>query len=158
MSTQQVRTPSVRKQVTVGLPPAEAYTLFTDGMATWWPRESHHLGEADADAIVEPREGGRWYERGDDGTECDWGRVLVWEPPHRLVLAWQIDAQWRPDPDLVTEVEVRFVPDGPGATRVELEHRNLERFGDQAEAARAAFDSPDGWSGLLARYAVAASA
>ena len=101
---------------------------------------------------MEPRVGGRWFERGEDGSECEWGRVLAWEPPARLVLAWQVDAQWRFDPDFITEVEVRFIPEGD-ATRVELEHRNIERFGAQAEATRSALDSPDGWSGLLERFA-----
>jgi uncharacterized protein YndB with AHSA1/START domain len=96
--------------------------------------------------------GGRWFERGEDGSECDWGKVLAWEPPDRIVLAWQIDAQWRFDVNLVTEVEVRFIPEGQ-TTRVELEHRNIERLGAQADEARAALDSSGGWSGLLERYA-----
>jgi uncharacterized protein YndB with AHSA1/START domain len=106
-------------------------------------------------AIIEPQVGGRWFERGEDGSECEWGHVLAWEPPARLVLAWQIDSQWRFDPTLLTEVEVRFIPDGDG-TRVELEHRNIEHFGNQAEAARVALDSPMGWSGLLESYAASA--
>jgi uncharacterized protein YndB with AHSA1/START domain len=104
-------------------------------------------------AVIEPHEGGRWFERGADGSECQWGRVLVWQPPTRLVLAWQIDAQWQFDPELVTELDIRFVPDGDGMTRVELEHRHIERFGDKAAALRESLDSPDGWSGLLAAFA-----
>ena len=85
--------------------------------------------------VVEPRAGGRWYELGEDGSECDWGKVLVWEPPARVVFAWQLTADWKYNSDFVTEVEVRFIPEG-WATRVELEHRNLERYGEQAEAVR----------------------
>ena len=102
--------------------------------------------------MIEPQAGGRWYEQGEDGSKCDWGRVLVWEPPLRLVLAWQINAQWQFDPGVTTEVEVRFIAEG-ATTRVELEHRHLERLGDRAEALRAAFDSPDGWAGVLQAYA-----
>ncbi len=148
----------VRRTVIVPAPQARAFALFTDHHDTWWPRE-YHIGEAPmAEAVLEPREGGRWYERGTDGRDCTWGRVLVWEPPERLVLAWQIDGQWRYDPSLVTEVEVRFVPEGPERTRVELEHRHLERFGEHREAVRAAFESPQGWGGMLERLARSASA
>ena len=108
--------------------------------------------------MLEPRQGGRWYEIGVDGTECDWGRVLQWEPPSRLVLAWQIGGTWQFDPTLVTEVEVRFVPETPNRTRVELEHRDLERFGDAQEPIRAAFESPGGWQGLLDAFAQATAA
>ena len=101
---------------------------------------------------MEPRAGGRWYERGEDGSECQWGRVLSWEPPARVVLAWQINAQWQYDPDFETEVEIKFIADGTG-TRVELEHRDLERYGEQAETMRATFDSDGGWNGLLAAFA-----
>ena len=106
---------------------------------------------------MEPRAGGRWFERGEDGTECDWGRVLVWEPPSRVVLAWQISAEWKFDPGLQTEVEVRFIAEGPKLTRVEFEHRNLERYGDKAEAVRKSISSDGGWPGLLAAYAAAAA-
>jgi uncharacterized protein YndB with AHSA1/START domain len=104
------------------------------------------------DVVIEPRVGGRWYERNEDGSECDWGRVLLWEPPGRVVLAWQLNAEWKYDPGLVTELEVRFIAEGP-MTRVELEHRNLERFGARAEEIRAILDSMDGWGSTLAGYA-----
>jgi hypothetical protein len=93
--------------------------------------------------IVEPRVGGRWYERGEDGSESESGRVLVWESRARLVLAWQVNGQGRFDPGVVTKVEIRFIPDGTAA-RVELGHRNIERFGDRAEVVCAAFESPKG--------------
>ena len=104
------------------------------------------------DVVIEPRVGGRWYERGEDGSQCEWGKVLAWEPPRRVLLAWQISAAWKYDAALVTEVEVNFVPDG-SRTRVELEHRHLERMGTAAEAVRQSIDSPGGWSGLLEAFA-----
>jgi uncharacterized protein YndB with AHSA1/START domain len=104
------------------------------------------------DVVIEPRVGGRWYEVGEDGTQCQWGRVLLWEPPSKLVLAWQLNGQWRYDPDFLTEVDVRFTLEDGGVTRVDLEHRNLDRFGDAAESVREAIDSPEGWAGLLANF------
>ena len=91
--------------------------------------------------------------RGEDGSECEWGKVLVWEPPTRVVLGWQLDPDFKFDPNVVTEVEVRFIAEGEGGTRVELEHRNLERFGEHAAKVREAFESPGGWSGLLESFA-----
>ena len=153
--TQPTTIRSVQRTITVEAPIQRAFSVFTGGLDSWWTRD-HHIGTAEMErAVLEPGVGGRWYERGVDGSECDWGRVLVWEPPARLVLAWQIGADWRYDPGLVTEVEVRFVAEGPGRTRVELEHRGLERFGDATKAMRTAFDSPGGWGGLLERYAEA---
>ncbi|MFF4958808.1 SRPBCC family protein [Streptomyces sp. NPDC001222] len=149
---------SVRRSVTVQAPIEKAFAVFTQGFDGWWPR-NHKIGENDLkQAVLEGKEGGRWYEIDADGSECDWGRVLAWEPPTRLVLAWQIDATWKFDPELVTEVEIRFVSEGPGRTRVELEHRDLDRFGEAQEQARAAFDSPGGWAGLLEAFAEAAAA
>jgi uncharacterized protein YndB with AHSA1/START domain len=95
-------------------------------------------------------------EIGTDSSECDWGRVITWEPPTRLVLAWQLTADWVFDPGFETEVEVRFSEIAPGKTRVDLEHRNLERFGDRVEQMAKALDSNGGWQGLLAQYAAAA--
>ena len=146
----------VRKSVRVGAPPDRAFQVFTAGVGRWWPK-SHHIGASDLDAVViEPKAGGRWYERGIDGAECEVGKVLVWEPPARLVLCWQLTADWKFDPNLVTEVEVRFIPDGANATRVELEHRNLERFGDRADTVRQLIDAPEGWGGLLQLFKQAA--
>jgi uncharacterized protein YndB with AHSA1/START domain len=128
-------------------------------MGRWWVQaqnargESYSINRASkiADVIIEPRVGGRWYERGADGSECQWGKVIAWEPPARVVLAWQINGQWQYDPELVTEVEVRFVAEA-GTTRVELEHRDLDRLGPQAAEIRAIFDSPGGWLGLLGHF------
>ena len=142
----------VRKDVTVHASPEKAFDVFTAGMGRWWDPTYKIGSEAFQTVVLEAHEGGRWYERGEHGAECDWGRVLVWDPPGRLVLAWQITADWQYDPDLVTEVEVRFIATGDGATRVELEHRGLDAMGPAGEATRAIFDSPGGWSGLLQRY------
>jgi uncharacterized protein YndB with AHSA1/START domain len=150
---------SLRKVVSVKAPPEVAWRVFTEKMGTWWPLATHKIGKAKAvDAVIEPRVGGRWYERGDDGTTCDWGRVLLWEPPSRLVLSWEISGDWRHDPTLNTEVEVRFIAEGDVATRVELVHRHLDRYGARRDEMRGIFDSEGGWSGLLASFARAAEA
>lgn len=143
----------IRKQITVAAPQDKAFEVFTAGMGRWWNPQYSIGSEPLATVVVEPREGGRWYERGEQGEECDWGHVLVWEPPHQLVLAWQITADWKHDPQLHTEIDVRFAGEGSSSTRVTLEHRGLEALGDQAESVRAIFDSPGGWLGLLERLA-----
>jgi hypothetical protein len=149
---------SVRKSVTVRAPQAVAFEVFTARIESWWPMASHHIGEADCAAVViEPRAGGRWFERGVDGRECDWGRVLAWEPPARVLLAWQLSARWDFDPAIHTEVEVRFVAIDATSTRVELEHRGLEAYGAQAAAMRDTFSSPNGWNGMLEHYAAVAA-
>jgi uncharacterized protein YndB with AHSA1/START domain len=161
MVEQQQHAPglAVRQSVVVEASPERAFFVFTDGMTSWWPVDSHSIGDRPmAEAVIEPRTGGRWYERGDDGTECDWGRVLAWEPPARVVLAWQISADWEADPDVHTEIEVRFTPQDDGRTRVDLEHRGLESFGERAEQMRAIFGSDGGWNGLLRRFAGATAA
>ena len=125
---------------------------------TWWPREHHIGGRPSFTAILEPRVGGRWYERGDDGSECSWGQVLAWDPPKRLVLTWDIGADWKYDPTLATELEINFIAETEERTRVELEHRKLERYGDKAEAMRAMFDSPGAWANTLAAFSKVAGA
>jgi uncharacterized protein YndB with AHSA1/START domain len=148
---------AVRKSVTVGAPQAIAFEVFTARIASWWPMETHKIGQADCAAvIIEPRAGGRWFERGTDGAECDWGRVLAWEPPRRVLLAWQLNSQWAHDPALRTEVEVHFVAIDAHTTRVELEHRGLEAYAEHAIAMRDTFDSPQGWNGMLEHYATIA--
>lgn len=147
--------PPIRKQIVVGAPQATSFEVFTSGMGGWWNRDYSIGGEPIESVVVEPNAGGRWFERGEDGAECDWGRVLVWEPPHRLVLTWQITADWTYEADVMTEIEVRFTPDGPSSTRVDLEHRGLEALGEQAEIVRGIFDAPGGWAGLLDRFASA---
>jgi uncharacterized protein YndB with AHSA1/START domain len=150
---------AVRKVMNVKAPPEVAWRVFTEKMGTWWPLAHYKIGKANAvDAIIEPRVGGRWYERGEDGSTCDWGRVLVWEPNSRLVLTWDIDADWRFDPKLNTEIEVRFIADGKDATRVELEHRRLDRYGEHRDKMRRIFDSEGDWGKLLEMFARAAVA
>ena len=132
--TQSVDIAVVRKSVTVDVDQQRAFEVFVTNLGTWWPGE-YHIGAADMkDFVIEPWAGGRWYEVGVDGTECDTGRVIAFEPPARIVLAWHITEQWSfdPDPAHASEVEVRFVAETPTCTRVELEHRNLERHGDGA--------------------------
>lgn len=156
--TAQIKPAPVRKTVTVKVPPERAFAVFTADLGRWWPA-SHHIGQTPFQTVVmEPRNGGRWYEIGQDGAQCQWGHVMVWDPPRRLVLAWQISGQWAFDPDLITVVEVAFTPQADGATRVDLEHRDLERLGDAAEPMRAAFESPDGWAGVLETFRQTAEA
>jgi len=148
----------VRHTVTVPISPERAFTLFTQGFNSWWI--GHHIGAAElAEAVIEPHVDGRWYERGVDGSECDWGRVLVFEPPGRLVLTWQINAEWKFDPDLsrASEVEVRFT-EANGQTTVDFEHRHIERLGAGAEELARQVGSPDGWPGILDLFAKAAAA
>jgi uncharacterized protein YndB with AHSA1/START domain len=144
----------VRKVVSVQAPREVAWRVFTEQMATWWPLAMYKIGKAAAvDAVIEPRVGGRWYERGEDGTTCDWGRVLAWEPHARLVLTWDITADWQYDPALQTEIEVRFIAEGEASTRVELEHRRLDRYGDRRDEMRTIFDETGDWGRLLAAFA-----
>jgi uncharacterized protein YndB with AHSA1/START domain len=153
-SVTDVHTP-VRKAILVNASLERAFAVFTEGFDTWWPR-SHHIGKQPMDkAIIEGRQGGRLYSRQIDGSECEWGRVLVWEPPQRLVLAWQITPQWAYEPDLTkaSEVEILFTATGDATTRVDLEHRHFERHGAGGTAMRTAVDAPNGWSGLLQMFA-----
>lgn len=158
-SKQAALGPVVRKTVIVAAPLAVAFEVFTAQIEAWWPMASHHIGQADCAAVViEPRTGGRWYERGVDGVECVWGQVLVWEAPRRVVLAWRLSAQFRYEPSIHTEVDVRFVVIDERTTRVELEHRGLEAYGADATAMHDTFDSPNGWNGMLEHYALVAGA
>ena len=149
---------SVRKALHVKAPREVAWRVFTEKMGTWWPLAHYKIGKAKAvDAVIEPRVGGRWYERGDDGSTCDWGRVVLWEPPARLVLTWDIDANFQYDPTLNTEIDVRFIPVGTTETRVELEHRRLDRYGARRDEMRRIFDTEGDWGKLLAMFAAAAT-
>jgi uncharacterized protein YndB with AHSA1/START domain len=155
MSTQAANTTAVRTSIVVDATPDRAFTVFTAEMGTWWPPE-HHLLEADlSETVFEPRVGGRIYDKGVDGSECTWARVLAYEPPDRVVFSWDIGLDWTIETDhaRTSEVELRFVPDGPDRTRVELEHRHLERHGEGWEAMRDAVGSPDGWGVGMRRFA-----
>lgn len=148
----------IRHSVTVPRGTADAFALFCGQLGRWWPRE-HTWGRDVMQAIgIEPRAGGLCYERGPHRFRCDWGRVLAWEPPTRVTLAWQVGPHREPlpDPAMASIVEVRFAPDGRGGTRVTLEHRDFERHGAGAAAYRAAMAAPAGWPMILERYAAAA--
>ncbi|GAB2841599.1 SRPBCC family protein [Lentzea nigeriaca] len=131
-----------------------AFKVFTEKFVTWWPA-SHHIGKAKLrDVVVEPREGGRWYEIGTDGAECEWGEVKAWEPPSRLLLAWHLDGDWDydPDPARASEVEITFASEGDG-TRVELVHRGFERHFTKPERVREGVGGDGGWGGILLGFA-----
>ena len=146
---------TIRKTLVVEAPAERAFRIFAENMGSWWPKE-HHIGASPLQAcVIEPRVGGRWYEIGQDGSECEWGKVLAWDPPRRLLLAWQLDANFKFDASLITEVEVSFTVLEPRRTRVDFEHRNLDRFG--AAAARLRTMMGEGWGGILDSYARAAT-
>ncbi|HEX5259326.1 MAG TPA: SRPBCC family protein [Sphingomicrobium sp.] len=148
----QIRPAPVRKSILVNAPQDRAFQVFTTGIGRWWPK-SHKIGRADLDRpVIEPKEGGRWYELDVDGSQCEIGRVAVWDPPARLVLIWQLTPEFAYDPHLITEVELLFTPQG-GGTRVELEHRHLERMGEKADAMRETVSGPGGWPALLQLFA-----
>jgi uncharacterized protein YndB with AHSA1/START domain len=156
--TSETTIPTLRGRATVAMPVDEAFRFFTDSFGNWWPAE-YHIGRADmAGAVLEPREGGRWYERGVDGSECDWGRVLAWEPPHRLVVTWQINGRWQfdPDPSHASEIEVRFTADGADQTTVELEHRHIDRL-VAGQAIHDTILSGGGWTAILETFAKGAA-
>jgi uncharacterized protein YndB with AHSA1/START domain len=146
--------PPLGGTVTVSVPVERAFAVFTASFNTWWPHD-YHIGQADvAEIVLEPRVGGRWYERGVDGTECDWGRVLVWEPPQRLLFTWQINGQWQfdPDPDHASEIDVQFTADGPEHTTVAVEHRHLDRLVD-GQSIHDTIKQGGSWPALLDSYA-----
>ena len=148
---------SVHKTITVAASQERAFEVYTAGFGSWWPKE-HHIGTADMrTGTFEPEVGGRWYETGVDGSECDWGRVLAWEPPHRLVHTWQLQGDWGfdADPAHASEVEIRFIAEGPNTTRVELTHRHFERHGDGADRVRDGVSGPSGYDYCLANYVAA---
>ena len=157
-STEPLPSTYVRTSVTVEAPREHAFAVFTERFDGWWPR-SHYNGTGElAEAVLEPKAGGRWYARGTDGSVGEWGSVLVWDPPARLVLGWQLDAEFRYDAALVTEVEVTFTELGPQQTLVELEHRNLDRYGPATTEMRETFGSDSGWTGMMQIYATQAKA
>lgn len=146
----------VRKSFEVELAPLEAFQLFTSDMAAWWP-PTHKLGPAPfVEIVIEPRTGGGWYEVGQDGSTCQWGSILAWEPPHKVVFAWGLQSDWKFSPDLSksSEVEVRFVPMGDSATLVEFEHRYLERH---YEGEKIAVGVNSGWDVVLEGFKVLAA-
>jgi uncharacterized protein YndB with AHSA1/START domain len=153
MNTQNLTIPAVVRSITVNAPVERAFSVFTESFSAWWPAAHHINPQGYEAAYIEPRVGGRWFERAPDGTECEWGTVLAWEPPHRVLLTWQLNGEFEYDPDAdhASEVEVRFTAEGPSQTRVDLVHGRLERVvsGDKLAAA---VGHTDGWNGLLRRY------
>jgi uncharacterized protein YndB with AHSA1/START domain len=142
----------VNREITVEAPVERAFEVFTERFDTWWPR-SHHIGEPEMrEAILERRTGGRWYELGVDGSECEWGEVLAYDPPRRIVLTWHIGSDWKYHAEQASEIEVNFTAQGE-LTHVTLEHRHLERHGEGAAQLRDVIATDDGgWEGLLKRY------
>ena len=153
--TTQAQDTWVRTEVLVDAPADRAFRLFTERFDRIKPREHNMLGVDIAETVFEPRVGGSIYDRGVDGSECRWARVLAYEPPDRLVFTWDINPYWQIETDLdkTSEVEVRFVAEAPDRTRVELEHRNLDRHGEGWEAGRDGVASEDGWPLYLQRFA-----
>jgi uncharacterized protein YndB with AHSA1/START domain len=145
----------VRHSVVVPVAADLAFTTFTARFGDFKPPEHNLLGAPIAETVFEPRVGGHILDRATDGSECRWARVLVWEPPERVVFSWDISPRWdlETDPERASEVEVRFIPDAPGHTRVELEHRHLERHGSGWEGVRDGVDGAEGWPLYLQRYA-----
>ena len=146
---------SVRESIVVDAPIERAFEVFTKDIGSWWPA-GHHILEAQlAEMVFEPRVGGHVYDRGVDGSECRWARVLVYEPPTRVTIGWDINLQWQieTDPARSSEVDVRFTAESPDRTRVSLEHRNLDRHGEGWPTLRDAVGSSDGWAGSLSAFA-----
>jgi uncharacterized protein YndB with AHSA1/START domain len=153
--TTQAQGASVRTQVVVEVPIERAFSVFTEQFDSVKPREHNMLAVEIAETVFEQREGGRIYDRGVDGSECQWARVLAYEPPDRVVFSWDISPRWQIESDLekTSEVEVRFISETPERTRVELEHRNLDRHGEGWEAARDGVGGDAGWPLYLQRFA-----
>jgi uncharacterized protein YndB with AHSA1/START domain len=141
----------VRKSIRVSASQAHAFDVFTSGLGRWWPLD-HRIGKAPRKAVVmETHVGGHWYELAEDGSRTNVGKIIAWEPPNRFVMTWDINSRWKPDTSVSSEVEVRFIPDGTNATRVELEHRKFEQMGAEAgESMRKDVDG--GWPGLLETF------
>jgi len=152
MAPQTAVMATVKRTLRVGVPIEFAFRMLTEKMGTWWPA-SHHIGQVPfAEVIVEPRAGGRWLERGEHGEECQWGTVLVWDPPKQVVFSWQLQSDWKFSPDMAraSEVAFTFFAEGPEATRMEFEHRHLERHGEGWENIRKGVEG--GWAGILVEF------
>src|SRR3954471_19840459 len=146
---------AVRTSIVVDAPIDRAFRVFTDDIASWWDPDHHLLDAPLAEMVFEPRVGGRIIDRGSDGSENSWARVLAYEPPDRVVFSWDISAQWQleTDPSRTSEIEVTFVAETPERTRVELEHRNLDRHGEGWQGVREGVHGDQGWPLYLDRFA-----
>jgi uncharacterized protein YndB with AHSA1/START domain len=155
MTTQAQPEASVRTQIVVEAPVERAFRVFTEDFGSFKPPEHNLLDVEVAETVFEPRQGGHLYDRGVDGSECRWARVLAYQPPDRVVISWDISPQWQIETDLekTSEVEVRFIPETPERTRVELEHRNLDRHGKGWEGVREGVGGEGGWPLYLQRFA-----
>ncbi len=145
---------AVQCEVTVNLAAARAFDLFTESMSKWWPATHHIAKEPFADIVMEPRAGGRWFERDQSAGECEWGEVLAWEPPSCVLLAWHLTPDWEydPDPEHASQVEIRFIRVDAQTTRVTLEHSGFERHGAGAERMRESVASTGGWPQILGAF------
>lgn len=154
--SQTITPAAIRKTLEVRATPQKAFEVFTGGIDRWWPKD-HTIGKAPLErAVIEPRVGGRWYGIDVEGGEDNWGDVLAWEPPGRLLLAWRISSKWVCDPSVHTEVELTFTDLGDGRCRVDFEHRDLANLGEGADTAAVSMDS--GWEGILGRFKAVAEA
>ena len=153
MSIQAAET-SVRTSIVVEAPLERAFSVFTTGIGSWFPSEYNLLDVDIAERVFEPHVGGRVYDRGVDGSECHWARVLAYEPPERVVISWDISPRWQieTDPEKTSEVDVRFISEAPERTRVELEHRHLDRHGEGWEQTRESVGGEGGWPGCLRSF------
>ncbi len=141
----------VRKSVQVQTSQGHAFEVFTSGLGRWWPTNMTIGKPPMKMAVFEPRLGGLWYELSEDGSKANVGRVLVWEPPHRFVMSWEVNSNWVPDTSVATEVEVSFFSEGPNLTRVELVHRKFEVLGKEG-GNKMRGDVDGGWPGLLQHF------
>ena len=156
--TTQAQDTAVRAEIVIDAPIERAFRVFTEQFDRIKPREHNLLGTDIAESVLEARAGGRLYDRGVDGSECQWGRVLACQPPDRIVFTWDISPRWQlaADPDRTSEVEIRFTAEAPGRTRVELQHRHLDRHGDGWEGMREGVGGDQGWPLYLDRLAALA--
>jgi hypothetical protein len=153
--TEQATANVVRHSVSVPIARERAFRLFTEEIGSWWPTDTHTLSEGPITEVFEPRRGGRWYELAEDGQECTVATMLVWEPPRRFVMAWQLTPEWKFEPDLdrATQVEVTFENDAEDSTRVTLEHRGFEAYGEPGGEMRESVGGREGWPVIIERYA-----
>jgi uncharacterized protein YndB with AHSA1/START domain len=153
--TQQTTPLAVRREVTVEVGIDRAFEVFTQRLDAWWPHDTHHIGPLPAIAVLEAREGGRCYSLAEDGTQTDWGRVLAFDPPTRLVFAWLLRPDWTFEPDAAraSDVEVTFTAVSATRTHVVLTHAGFERYAGGGDAMHAQVDGAGGWSALIAFYA-----
>lgn len=149
---------TVHKEIIVNASQEKAFRVFTESFDSWWPK-THHIAKIEMkESVMETKLGGRWYEKGIDGSECEWGKVIAWEPPKRFALTWQLTADYQYDPNFQTEVEVTFDSIGEGKTRVTLEHKYLDRYGKDMEKVKSSVGNEEGgWGGIMKLYAAVAN-